>query len=417
MKKFILVLIVLCLGITSGIFAQDPPIAVTKIDAEEIQPFRAGMWRYSLDQALSGKFGPYKVNGEKSANYREGDIDIGADYFFIDNWGVGANIYRNCTRYKFESGTLDKEADLIFNVNALYGHSFNGFNLLGKASVGFGKGSYKYESNSYSYDGSENLFNWSLSVASPVEIDNNLYITPEVGYQFRSRKEDEWKTRKGGVFLGLNLDMFFDCDDFFCDFKNDFQVPDNRYRQGNIVIGSRTTFNLNTGTCTDTYPGEVGEEEDKYGTFGTHLTGNGYYYVIDNVAVGAGLGFNIYSENEKDTDYKYSHSYFDFMPMVMVNVPVDNALKNLFLDAGVGFGTERWKESYDGNDEYNEKNSRFSYLVGLGYNYFITEKSCLTPFINFSGLNKKEKDTEEEQKWSWSGIGVGVAWNVHLPRE
>jgi hypothetical protein len=178
-----------------------------------------------------------------------------------------------------------------------------------------------------------------------------------------------------------------------------------------LVLGSRSRFALNTGTCKETYSGEFEESEQKYGVTGTQFSVNGYYYVIDYVAVGAGIGFNIYSEKGKDNDYEYKSSHFDFMPMAMVNIPVENALQNLFIDAGVGFGTEKVKGDFGNEDVI--KNSRFSYVVGLGYNYFITEKSCLTPYVGFAGLTRKNKDSDT--KATTSGATLGIAWNVYIP--
>jgi len=101
------------------------------------------------------------------------------------------------------------------------------------------------------------------------------------------------------------------------------------------------------------------------------------------------------------------------MPMVMVNIPVDNALRSLFIDVGVGFGTEKIKETL--MEEEIVKISRFSYTVGAGWNYFITEKSCLTPYIGYSGLTRKNKDSDK--KANWSGAVLGVAWYVYIPTQ
>lgn len=421
MKTKRLILLVLCAVFSSTIFAQkkDVPVAVSSISSEEIQPFSQGTWRYDLKQVLGGEFGSEKVNGEKSENYINGNLDIEADYFVIDNLAVGARIYRDCYRSKDVGDDISRDAETQFFVNVAYGQQFNNFNLMGKVSAGIGKYNYKYKAgggSEYTSEYSENLFDLKASVISPIKVDNNFFLSPEIGYQFSSSKEGDWKYTESGVFLGLNLDLFFRCDDYFCDIGNDFSRPANRYRQSTTVIGSRTNFYLNTGTAKDTYPGEMGEEmEDKYGFTNSGLTANGYYYVIDNVAVGLGLGFNISNEKQKDYDYNYNSWYFDIMPKAMVNLPVDDkALRNLFLDAGIGFGTQQRKIE-DMAEEATTNYSRLSYTVGIGYNYFITGKSCITPYINYNGLSRKDKTNDVKR--AWSGLGLGIAWNVHLPAQ
>jgi len=413
MKTLNFFLIIYLLLIIPLCFSQTPPSG-SKATSETIQIFSKGTWRYNLNQGFGGGFGGFKVDGEKQAGYTTGDINIGADYFVADGWGVGANIYRSSSRYKYNSGSISKDADFRFIVRGMYGHSFNDkFNLLGKLSVGIGSTTDKYDSGNGSDKDKETNFDIALSASSPLRIDNNFYITPEVGYYFESGKRDDFKSNKNGLFVGVNLDLFFNCEDFFCDIKNNFSIPETRYDKGNVVIGSRSKFYLNTGGCKEKYDSEYEGGEAKYGITGTQLSANGYYYVIDNFAVGAGFGFNVYSEKGKDNDYKYNSSYFDFMPMVMVNIPVDNALRSLFIDVGVGFGTEKIKETL--MEEEIVKISRFSYTVGAGWNYFITEKSCLTPYIGYSGLTRKNKDSDK--KANWSGAVLGVAWYVYIPTQ
>lgn len=140
---------------------------------------------------------------------------------------------------------------------------------------------------------------------------------------------------------------------------------------------------------------------------GFELKADGFYFLYNYLALGAGLGYtSSYSRNYTNmphyTEDKTSQSTFGIKPIVQYYV-INSGNFGVFAEAGVelSFGTKEKYEKDLNNIEETTNYSLFSYSFGLspGMHYFITDKIGLTVYSGFFGytsLKETQKDPSED---------------------
>jgi outer membrane autotransporter protein len=128
-------------------------------------------------------------------------------------------------------------------------------------------------------------------------------------------------------------------------------------------------------------------------------------FVIDNLAVGAALGFSS-SNYKEDDDYKNVVTEVTIEPMVRYYLP-----QNVFFQGRAIFGNETDKEVDDGiTDKLKYSVSGFS--LGVGYAYFLGENVAVEPLVGYASKGYKNKDSEV--KFVEGGVFIRIGFQIYL---
>ena len=371
--------------------------AVSAKDLEKL-PFSKGINNFTIQQNFG--FSHRKLGSSDNNTSR---IDVKLDYnrFIMDGFALGAGI--DFFSEKTEFGTADiKNTEVLFSGNAIYGHTFNGnFNLYGKASVGFGSGKAIYTGTPATTIKGD-FFAYSLEAGSPIHFckDGGNYITPFIRYSHRQHKENGDENSKNQFSLGFAFQNYSACSGYQCDCKKGRTLSANMYEQGRSFIGYTSMGNYGFGKVKTDFGSFSNETDISGGEFDLEYG----YYVTRDIALGAGLSWSNSSEGEGPG--KYTESKFSFMPMITLNAPSKDCLENLFLEAGYGFGVEKF-ESGSSENKFNTTNLS----INFGYNLFFGKHLAFTPKIGYE--SETFKHTENNVKTRQSGFEFGFGCSLH----
>jgi hypothetical protein len=176
----------------------------------------------------------------------------------------------------------------------------------------------------------------------------------------------------------------------------------SQFEQGTILAGGSVNFSTIT---------------EKYKTGSTTVTnGNttsfsfmpqGGYFVIDNLAVGAGinLAFSKYKPDNDQLSYlEYKTSTIQLSPFARYY------LQKVFFQGQVGFGSAK-SEDYEGDDD---KFSVMSWSLGVGYAAFLSDDVAIEPSIVYGSQSRKLKDSDPVYKDIDGGLLLSVGLQVYL---
>jgi hypothetical protein len=388
---------------------------VSVITSEDI--YHAGVWNFNLNQAVGNiGTGGIKEDGEKTGNFFMHRTSIEANYFFIDHVAVGAGFWtsqQNNTLTEFEPDQIEKINVIGGNFNAIYGNELGGVvNIITKAGVGFGQ---RKETADYGYgkqESKDKLFYVNLNIGSPIKVDKNVYFTPNIGYEYSKVNGENQDEIRNAFTVGLNMEMYMGCGDKLCECRDDRYPLANRYKPGEIILGSRMYGGLQIGGKKTVYQGD-GEYESKDYFRNSALSGFMLYYILESLAVGAGLDYGCDRTSSKDNDYIEKQSELTINPIIRYNAPVKNMLKNLYGEASIGVGFNN--ESTDDGDEVIKDNAfAFRWKLGAGYNVLLSENFSVSPQAGYGGQTLNYKDND--YKVSRSGLYAGIGLNYHIRR-
>lgn len=371
----------------------ETPSATTTVSGDELAklPFTRNFNQFTVQR----NFNYTRIKPDNSDDHST-NIDLTLDYnrFVADHVGLGVEV--NLSSFKAEYGnTVSKTVDWIAYGNVIYGTSFDNFNLYGKLSVGVGKSTIKSNSATTKDD----LFGYKFEVGSPVHLfnDGGNYITPFIRYDFLQQKRSDVKFTTNSFELGFRFQNYAPCSGYSCDCHHGRSFSKAAYDQGRSFIGYSSMGDFGFGKAKTKAGNNSAENDFSGGNFNLEYG----YYIIPNLALGAGLSWDYQKSESGSSDYKTSN--LAFTPMITANLPVDNCWNNLFLQAGYGFGVE--KITFGSNDQkYNLTN----YGVYLGFNDFFGKHIAFTPKIGYEWATSKEGDTDIKNKWSGLEFGLGA---------
>jgi hypothetical protein len=385
---------------------------VKVLGADDI--FNQGVWNFNLNQNLDFLSMKTSEDGDKTGTYSLFDSRIEANYFLIDHLAVGLGV--RLSNEKTTNTLIDPESVEKINVaggylNVLYGTNVGGvINIVTKATVGTGQVKYVSDYGFGENETKDKYLTLGLSVGTPIELSRNVYFTPYLGYEYRKTSDDDYKEKRNSATLGLRMDFFMGCGDDECDLSDNPISVNSRFRQGELLLGSKMFGHFQVGGQNTTYEGE-GEYTQKDGFGNSSLSGFALFYILNNLGVGAGIDSYCDRSNSKDTEYKTRQGEFTVNPIIRYHVPVGTMLRNLYAEGSVGFGINSSK-TVDDEEEYKEKSSVMNWKIGAGYHYFVAEHFSLSPFAGYGGNSLKYKD--DDYKTSKSGLYAGIGWNFHL---
>jgi hypothetical protein len=378
-------------------------------------PFQKNTNFYSFDQNL--EFGTLKWkdqdDDESNENYLNWNFEY--NYFAWDNIAIGTRIMLNKSVDKYPDNYNYNFNYWMIYLLGTYGITMNNdMNLYAQLGLGFGADKYKFESPFSNSESSDKHFGAYLEIGSPFSLfdSDHFYFTPSFTLNgMNTNYDDAGSEFRASLMLQGRFNIFLGCNEHLCDIRNNWGHSAGKYEQGNMFIGS-SYISAGIGTSNtknDAEPGEPAEEtKNSFSSGGINL--NGFYYLVDNIAVGLETGVTTSGRTNKDNDNKTNSASLFAMPKVIANLPQDGALNNLFATLGITFGS--YKSTFESASIVTYRENDFGVSGGVGYNLFFTDELALNSAIIFEYLKSKEKD--EDDFWVYSGPYFKIGLIKHL---
>ena len=129
-------------------------------------------------------------------------------------------------------------------------------------------------------------------------------------------------------------------------------------------------------------------------------------FVINNLAVGGGIGISTSSYKEDDTDFKSVTHEFTIQPMVRYYLE-----PGIFFQGKMMFGGAIDKDSENGETDKTEYAVN-GWSLSAGYPIFLNNVVAIEPQLGYGGKGYRNKDTEV--KSVDSGIFLRVGFQIYL---
>ena len=400
--------------LTSAIFVSAQPLLIEKKTASPVlavgsmdtgyTPFARGNWQYLLRRNAGYSYMKYSQNGQKLGHQNSLGFNLGANYFVKQGLGVGLELD---AMWQGSHYTTDNTSSrwMVYG-DIMYGRPLSqNFNLYGKLSVGLGGEHTSYKAGSVSSSSTDNLFGYKIAIGAPIRLFNKgpIYLTPQLSYDYCHTSFDGGSEKDNGLRFGLSFEAYMGCSDHMCDSHHGFSLSKNIYQPGTGFIDFTSRGRFGFGTEKTTYSGSTQQEN-----YSSESVKFGYsYYVLRNIAIGGSLELGGSSQKDKNSNYKVTGSDWMITPMVTLNLPVDNGWNNSFLQAGVGFGSEKTTVN-SGSSSSSDKTNIFKYYALVGYNNFFGKRLAFTPRIGYEWNTYKDTDTGIKQKGNGIEIEMGV---------
>lgn len=176
-------------------------------------------------------------------------------------------------------------------------------------------------------------------------------------------------------------------------------------QKGAILINGSVTIAF------DDVKVEVNNDSREAGSF-TRLNFNpsAGYFVIDGVAIGAGI--NLQREVEKDIDNdKEIISSFSISPFARYYSELGPFFHGQFL---LGGGSEKFKPEGGPTEERGDF-SLFGLSLGVGYPYFLKDHIAVEPMILFNAENRSTDDLgPDEVKLKHRGLLISIGFTYYI---
>lgn len=181
--------------------------------------------------------------------------------------------------------------------------------------------------------------------------------------------------------------------------------------KGNWIIGGSTNLGFNSNKATQK-SGDYSVDGQKTTTF--NVTPTVGYFVIDNLAVGLNLGYEV---QKQDASYdfnqtaKVTNTVFSVIPSVTYFIEADSKAFP-YISAGAGYAAIKTKvaSTETQNDNY------FVWGGKAGLAYFITPSIAIDLGLNYQQLSTKYEETfsTTENKVIFKTLGASIGFNFVL---
>jgi outer membrane protein len=169
-----------------------------------------------------------------------------------------------------------------------------------------------------------------------------------------------------------------------------------QFNKGRMLVGGSLEFQTTTnkykysGNTTTNAKQTVFSMQPQFG-----------YFIIDNLAIGAGLNVSLSKYKADNSDYESTGTVFVFEPMVRYYLP-----QGIFFQGQFGIGTGKYKDNGNGIDE--DKFTRTSFALGAGYAIFLNDNIAIEPIIGYGSTGDKDKDSKVKDVDNGIFIRVGI---------
>lgn len=181
--------------------------------------------------------------------------------------------------------------------------------------------------------------------------------------------------------------------------------------KGNWIIGGSTNLGFNSNKVTQK-SGDYSVDGQKTTTF--NVTPTVGYFVIDNLAVGLNLGYEV---QKQDASYdfnqtaKVTNTVFSVIPSVTYFIEADSKAFP-YISAGAGYAAIKTKIA-----STETQNDNFFVWGGkAGLAYFITPSIAIDLGFNYQQLSTKYEETfsTAENKIIFKTLGASIGFNFVL---
>lgn len=174
-----------------------------------------------------------------------------------------------------------------------------------------------------------------------------------------------------------------------------------QFNQGRILVGGSIGFDSRTHKL------DANNTTTTLGNRTTFtLSPQAGYFIIDNLAAGLSLSVSSESEKEDGSNNKTSTATTAVQPFVRYYLP-----QSIFFQAQVGFGGQTQKSKTQSTST-TTKYGLFSWAIGAGYAYFLTDNVAIEPLVYYAQESLKNKDTDAKLKMG--GLGFQIGLQVYL---
>jgi outer membrane protein len=173
-----------------------------------------------------------------------------------------------------------------------------------------------------------------------------------------------------------------------------------QYNQGRMLVGGSFELSTNTDKTRD------GGRTITNGTRTTfNLSPRFGYFIMDNLAIGAGVGLGLSKWNSKNNGSDYNTSSISFQPFARYYLPVNVFFHGEF---GVGTSTTKSEDSNFADYKYNSINL----ALGAGYALFLTDNVAVEPMLTYR-FSRSKYDYDNEKNID-SGLFLSVGFQIYL---
>lgn len=180
---------------------------------------------------------------------------------------------------------------------------------------------------------------------------------------------------------------------------------------GKFLLGGSSSMDFSSST-------QKYKTDDDDGTDGKliqfSLTPLAGYFVVDGLAVGLQLEYDIYSYKDEDDDERFTQSVFMFSPFVRYYY--GTAPIKPFAEIALGVGSQKIKEpDYFGEGTQTSTSGIFGFQFKLGAAYFLNDNVSIDAGIGFARATSKPKeDNDVNYRDIASGIGFEFGITIVL---
>ena len=177
----------------------------------------------------------------------------------------------------------------------------------------------------------------------------------------------------------------------------------SQYNQGRMLVGGSLSFSTVTDKTKDSgTTTTLGKSTD------FSLAPQFGYFVIDNLAVGAGLDIGLGKwKDEFDSDDNWNYSSIELIPFVRYYLK-----QNIFFQGMIGVGSQKNKYGSANTTEY--KDAIFSWSLAAGYAYFLTDNVAVEPIIGYGSTSWADKDSDVKD--IDLGLFLRVGFQIYLDK-
>jgi hypothetical protein len=368
-------------------------------------PFTKG----NLEILASQKAGFSYLNESEpgqNSGYLEGvNLNLGANYMVVNNFGVGLDFEIKSDRNYFQQNNLTTK--WMGSLDVLYGNSITkNLNYYGELSFGLGSSTSTDKSGSYSTKMKENLTGYKIEAGVPLRLYGDEYFTPYIAYNFLSSSYSGEKQTNGGPRIGFKFETYLGCNNINCDKHHSLGL----YNPGNSFFDYTTTGRFGFGTINTSNSGSGGTSgSEDYSCESVCLDYK--YYIFPDIAVGGRFEFDGSSKNDKGGDYKITTGKWLVGPGLEFNAPFNSGWNNLFADIDLGFGSENNK-TISGPSSTSSKTNVFNYQVLFGFNDNFSKNIAFVPKIGL--LSNTYNYTDSKIKENATGLKFELGLRFYL---
>jgi outer membrane protein len=184
--------------------------------------------------------------------------------------------------------------------------------------------------------------------------------------------------------------------------------------QGNFLLGlSSDIFSL--GYSTSKISSDNDEAENAGKSFSVNLSPNMGYFVIDNLAIGLGLGVGFTAYNNESGDFKTSaiSTSLSAGPFIRYYIPVSKVLP--FCELSGSYGWSNMNISGTNLDDTRVNIGTFNYGGGIGLAAPLGERVMADVMLGYRSLNMKYSQEEEYDQTTKTGtLGLSIGFVILL---